>query len=308
MTGVVILGMHRSGTSLVADLVHKWGAHPGEGPLSLGDEWNREGYWESEALVSFNDELLQRIGASWLMPPGPDDDQHLHDLAQSSDFAERARTIVDSLSAGGTRVWFCKDPRLALLLPFWRRIWGDVVYVTVNRHPAEIALSLLRRNHIPVVVSLLVWQRTWLCILEQTFGIESNCLLQYDRLVRDPAGECHGLCGFLERAVGCHSAPTAAPTMAARVQPELQHQRVTASFQARAEATVRQKELYRYLRTRDALTSGEWRGLDLNMDAGWRDHLRVFEAMQQLWSYIPMESRDALSGDMPRPYRELFGF
>ena len=80
-TGVYVLGMHRSGTSATARLIHLLGV-----PINVPEDWlepapdNPKGYWESAALVDFNDELMAALGgdsrasagaAAWLAERPP---------------------------------------------------------------------------------------------------------------------------------------------------------------------------------------------------------------------------------------------
>jgi hypothetical protein len=57
---LLVLGMHRSGTSAVAGLLVRLGAQPPK-TLMEGDADNRKGYWESTALCAFHERLLLRI-------------------------------------------------------------------------------------------------------------------------------------------------------------------------------------------------------------------------------------------------------
>lgn len=67
--GVLVLGMHRSGTSLTASLISAWGAYAGEHHLIPGDTWNPAGYWEYLPLVRLNMDLLNAVGARTMIPP-----------------------------------------------------------------------------------------------------------------------------------------------------------------------------------------------------------------------------------------------
>jgi hypothetical protein len=70
LEGVVILGMHRSGTSLVTRLVSLLGlALCREDDLLAGRKANPRGHWESNSMLAFNDRLLEELDASWFCPP-----------------------------------------------------------------------------------------------------------------------------------------------------------------------------------------------------------------------------------------------
>src|SRR5690242_15048034 len=61
---VVVLGMHRSGTSALAGALHLAGAGEPKTPIPA-DENNQRGYWEPAPLVQAHDEFLTAIGSSW---------------------------------------------------------------------------------------------------------------------------------------------------------------------------------------------------------------------------------------------------
>ena len=70
MRNIVILGMHRSGTSMVARALATAGLYVGEqGELLSDQEDNPNGFWERKDVVSLNDEMLHNCGYSWFNPP-----------------------------------------------------------------------------------------------------------------------------------------------------------------------------------------------------------------------------------------------
>src|SRR6185295_8707806 len=104
MTGpIVITGMHRSGTSLLADVVRRWGAVAGD-DLIPSSRWNPHGYWEHAPLVRFNDELLGNLDSSWELPP--EDGGGLEHLAKDDHWRGRAYFLMSEMN--GVDVWFWK--------------------------------------------------------------------------------------------------------------------------------------------------------------------------------------------------------
>jgi GT2 family glycosyltransferase len=155
---VFILGMHRSGTSVLAGLLRLAGMELGS-DLLLGDAAeNRRGFWEHREVVRINDELLSRLGLSWHVPsPLP---EGYASLPQTDALADRASRLVRREFAG-TPLWGIKDPRLCRLQVFWERACAGVAEelraVHVFRHPLEVADSLLSRNGMPAEQALLLW-------------------------------------------------------------------------------------------------------------------------------------------------------
>ncbi|MGO8871368.1 MAG: hypothetical protein ACLQPH_08190, partial [Acidimicrobiales bacterium] len=67
---LVVLGMHRSGTSLVAGLLGALGFQVPRFDDRIHDQpWSNPEHWESASMVRFNDELLDQLGGSWDAPP-----------------------------------------------------------------------------------------------------------------------------------------------------------------------------------------------------------------------------------------------
>jgi hypothetical protein len=141
--------MHRSGTSVVAGALSLLGASLGDPSrmLKAGAD-NPKGYFEIRAVVELDDELLAHLGGAWDQPPVLDPGwEHGAGLTP---FRERAAAIlVDSFGAEAERapviVW--KDPRLSVLLPFWRTVTPVATTVVVVRDPVEVAASLAVRGY-----------------------------------------------------------------------------------------------------------------------------------------------------------------
>jgi hypothetical protein len=91
-----------------------------------------------------------------------------------------------------------KDPRLCLLLPLWRSVLSEEpVVVLVFREPAEVALSLQRRNEFPLTLGLALWHR----YVRQSFVSVSGLpvlVVEYTRVLDEPNGFVRQLSGFLE--------------------------------------------------------------------------------------------------------------
>ena len=67
---VVVVGMHRSGTSAMAGALAELGlALPDETDLITAGPANERGYWELRRFVTFNDRVLEYLNGNWFMPP-----------------------------------------------------------------------------------------------------------------------------------------------------------------------------------------------------------------------------------------------
>jgi glycosyltransferase involved in cell wall biosynthesis len=142
---VLILGMHRSGTSMVARALNEAGVYMG----AIRDH-------NAEALyaVDLNERLFSASDASWWQPPTQDDlkdnmplfeqDLSREDLfgAHLKHYSGRLATLKASYSGK----WGLKDPRLCYTLPWWVKRFPEAQVVWVLRDEHEVARSLMRRQ------------------------------------------------------------------------------------------------------------------------------------------------------------------
>jgi len=177
---LVILGMHRSGTSLVAQACAAAGISPGpeEGLLSAQED-NPEGFFENRQLVECNDELLASVGSSWFRPPSPGSALATADVGES-----RLSDVLAHIAGGVEGSFFLKDPRLCLTWPAWKKSLANARFLFVYRSPLAVARSLARRNAFPLQYGLALWEiynRRALAVLA---GAPEGVTVSYDQLFR----------------------------------------------------------------------------------------------------------------------------
>ena len=153
--GVLVLGMHRSGTSALAGALEAMGFEVGpDDDLMPADIGNPEGYFELLSVVQANDDLLAHFGGRWDSPPEFESNWTSDDAAL--EFVEKGRADLRQLFA--TDRYLLKDPRISLLLPLWRQITNDEgCAIVIVRDPLEVAASLHRRNALPTLTGLALW-------------------------------------------------------------------------------------------------------------------------------------------------------
>jgi hypothetical protein len=153
--------MHRSGTSFAARSLELMGVDFGVPDQLMGPgPDNPTGYWENRFVKELNDELLAHLGGSWDQPPalldGWESDPGL------DPFRDRATEVLAAAFGAetGSSGWIAwKDPRLSILLPFWRSVTPITATVSIVRDPLEVAASLQRRNDMPSSQACLLWLR-----------------------------------------------------------------------------------------------------------------------------------------------------
>jgi len=149
MTGVLIVGMHRSGTSMVTNMCHLLGVYVGELedllPAHPVDQPN--GYWEHAEGVAINTEIMNRMGSRSVYEAFPYQENWYRSRALD-DLRPRAAKLLHRLAH--RPVFGLKDPRLSLTLSFWAHeimeMQQPVKVIWAWRHPTEVMKSLSRRG------------------------------------------------------------------------------------------------------------------------------------------------------------------
>ncbi len=134
---LVICGMHRSGTSLVASVLQQAGLAIGRDVAAPG-LGNPRGHFEDPDFLALHEEMLVAAGESCFsagdrFAPPPNEE-----------FERRAQDLV--AARRGLPLWGWKDPRTCLFLDFWEALLPEARYLFLYRHPVDVALSLWRRN------------------------------------------------------------------------------------------------------------------------------------------------------------------
>ncbi|MGI9285423.1 MAG: hypothetical protein ACR2P1_08535 [Pseudomonadales bacterium] len=150
--------MHRSGTSMLARCVHLLGANIARRVIPTDVAINRDGFFEDAEVVALNDELFALLNSCWY-----DFQPLLHDAADLESIKRWQNKALDHLREeyGGKRLSLIKDPRLSRLWRYWAPIFNqaglNVDLVHILRRPEHVAVSLNRRNGMPVASGLLLW-------------------------------------------------------------------------------------------------------------------------------------------------------
>ena len=196
--GVLVLGMHRSGTSALTRALGLLGLETGRrGDLMDAAPSNRSGHWEISALTECNDDLLRAAGGRWSGPPA---DLSGLDAAAAGAVGGDARRLVADLLPD--RAWTWKDPRLCLTLPFWQAVLGArPPAVVCLRHPLEIAASLHRRNGFATAYGMALWERYLRSLWSDLTG-QPALVVDYDAVLARPAVVVDALAAFVAEHTG----------------------------------------------------------------------------------------------------------
>lgn len=215
-TGVVVVGMHRSGTTAVTRTIGLMGV-----PIAAADDlapgWigNEAGHWESLTVMRIDDALLRELDAAWWCPPPVEPGQWASPRVDALRPAAHDAFYV----AHTTEQWVVKDPRLCITFPFWRRTLDEpLVVVLVTRHPLEVAASHATRDALPLRFGLALWERYMQHALRAVEGLPV-LVARYDELLDHPGPWTEQAGSFLRaHGVDVSSADTSA------VDPSLRHE------------------------------------------------------------------------------------
>lgn len=179
---IVVLGMHRSGTSAITKGLEVMGVNLGQ-HLMPGDADNVKGYFEDVDINRLNVELLARSGHDWTTL-APVEKTKLQELAGTALESSARDLLRERLSTCDT--FGFKDPRMCRLLPFWMKVFSDLElearFILMMRNPEAIAASLFSRNRIPRVKALYMWATHLIAAFTETAGYR-RALIDYDELV-----------------------------------------------------------------------------------------------------------------------------
>lgn len=205
MKAVIVLGMHRSGTSVLTQVIHKMGYQTGEVSPPT-DAQNPDGYFEDFDVVRFNDRMLRALGSEWDAPQDLEiQRKHLER------FKEEAVRLIQTNYADQDK-WVLKDPRMCLTLDFWQHVIPqafpgiELSAVHIIRHPVEVAQSQKKRAedeadfHImgkDIRYFLLLWYHYTQSVL-RLCNIDKNYMVTYSELLSNPRATVEGVARFLE--------------------------------------------------------------------------------------------------------------
>ena len=187
---LIVLGMHRSGTSAITRALAALGAHVGTAEeLTSPNAENPHGFFERRDARQICNELLRRSGSDWWKVSYFDADI----AASSSMQGQRAQIsdLITEMDKHGT--WAIKEPRLCFLLPIFRQFLRDPAIVLIVRNPLEVARSLRRRHGFSTQVGLALWEAYNIAALKNSVRFP-RVVIVYHELVSNPTGTIRRLC------------------------------------------------------------------------------------------------------------------
>jgi predicted O-methyltransferase YrrM/glycosyltransferase involved in cell wall biosynthesis len=159
---ILVLGVHRSGTSSLAHLLNVLGARLPDKVMGPA-HGNPLGHWEPMRLMEMNEEILSTIGRTWHDPrPIP---LNWFRSKEAYAFHERLAAAIAS-GYGNTPLILIKEPRICRLAPLYLDVLDVLgikpLVILPIRHPEEVIRSIHERDQIDPRTAELLWLRSLL--------------------------------------------------------------------------------------------------------------------------------------------------
>jgi hypothetical protein len=260
---LLVLGMHRSGTSALTRVFSLLGADLPKNILGVNAA-NEAGHWESLDLLAIHDRLLATAGSRW------DDWRAFNqDWMQSGIAGSYSDKLLGVLrnDFAGSLLFVVKDPRICRFVPLWlevlERFGAEVRVIIPVRNPLEVAASHKRRDGFPPAKSFLLWLRHVLDAEKGTRGLP-RAIVTYGGLLDD----WRAVVGAVTAKTGLHW-----PRRSDRAELDIDrflaealrhHVADDAQLSARADIVDWVKEVYRLLR--DMATKRETKDQSKRLD------------------------------------------
>jgi GT2 family glycosyltransferase/predicted nucleic acid-binding Zn-ribbon protein len=153
---VIIVGMHRSGTSFLARSLNLAGVYLGGLESLISHEWeylfdNLRGHWENKTILNLAEKTLKNNQGSWDdIPANIEIDENL---------GQEIRNYLNELSNEPSLAYGFKDPRIILCFESWKKYLPEnFVIVGIFRDPLKVAESLKKRNGFDYKKSINLWK------------------------------------------------------------------------------------------------------------------------------------------------------
>ena len=193
---LLVMGMHRSGTSALTRALNLLGAQAPLNVVEAGPS-NEAGHREPKRLVELHDAMLEELNSSWR------DWRGLNMAALGAKKLKYYKQKITDLlidEFGNSKLFVLKDPRICRFLPLYHEILDSMGInsksIIIFRNPLEVAASLAARDGLPEGISELLWLRHYLDAERDTRDV-SRVFLTFQELIEAPSDALAKLSKFL---------------------------------------------------------------------------------------------------------------
>lgn len=187
---ICIIGMHRSGTSALAGLLHNLGIKAGKTLLKPAKD-NPKGFFENEKITLFNEtKLMPKLATTWF-DLTPLDLNNFLNFSDKEEYIKEAIEIIEE-EYESEEIFCIKDPRLCILFPFWEEVFYrleiEPLIIIPYRNPLEVSFSLLKRDGFSIGYGLFLWAKYNLYV-ELNSRMFRRVFVSYENLINNPKDE-----------------------------------------------------------------------------------------------------------------------
>ncbi len=188
---IVVLGSHRSGSSLLAGILQKLGIDMGRNLIGKAYD-NPSGHFEDISFTKLNERILSSAGGRWNSPP-----PRAKIEEQKTKFSDSIKKLVSRKNQQLLFGW--KDPRTSLLISLYEPYLENPYYVVCDRNLEEILNSLARREGRPKR-EIKKYVLRYLRDIDEFVSKQPKkkvLRIKYDNLVKNPKGNVDLIIRFL---------------------------------------------------------------------------------------------------------------
>jgi len=240
---VVVLGMHRSGTSMMSGILTRLGLFSGrKDRLIKEDEYNEKGYFEDRIIVGCNERILSDAinvefpdiynsecfldnktidGLGWLYGAWLNETLVQNCTPAESKLIEETIKIYRA-ELLPNQICLIKDPRMSLTLNKWSEKIKINAAIVMVRSPADVALSLYKRNRITANIAYNIWK---LYNLKAMIAVENipHIIVDYNRFIKNKEKSMRDVLSFIEKEVGLKTDEAVISSILEFVEKKLDH-------------------------------------------------------------------------------------
>jgi hypothetical protein len=214
---ILITGMHRAGTSMVARILNLCGLGLGPEDRMIGSPVggvdNPKGFWENREIVTLNDDILRWYGGTWDEPVYIP--KTIATCSRHDNWLDRAITEAVLIPVGSSGKCGLKDPRFCLLHRFWGPLFPTAKVVVCKRYAPEVAESLQARNG----GTLTKWLGLWQIYNTEVLNYPNRTVVEFTDLFEDS----HRAVTQLLDQLGIHPTTQQFRQALDSIDPELRH-------------------------------------------------------------------------------------
>ncbi len=186
---MLILGMHRSGTSMATKIIEMMGVSLGKEGNFGDNEDNPRGFWEREDVAKCNALLLRAFDpawhklnfSKWLADWIKKEPEYTHEQ-----LSEKIKSIIRLMNA--QKQWAIKDPQMCLTLKYWSPMLGNPLCIILSRNPLESVSSLMIRKYDKFTsdeLGLALWEYHAVGIIKNAAQLP-KVFVRHEELMADP--------------------------------------------------------------------------------------------------------------------------